>query len=178
MFICQYCSARMGSRSHPAGQNKHQEKFYPHRQKRGLDKGDASQPAKSVCSHHPVEPYRDRKLLLSRKEINHCTKAIRQKGFTMMPLEVFCRGKKLMIRGKLTKNATGKWTNIGFLRNAGFKVTRRRGGRNYVWQGYMPHYLPTPAPKQQRRRNEWEKASLHKQLLCQPIHALSQAHCY
>ena len=53
-------------------------------------KGAHISPPSGVCTHHTVEPYRDRKLLLSRKEIDHCTKIIGQKGFTMVPLEVFC----------------------------------------------------------------------------------------
>ena len=52
-------------------------------------KGAHISPSSGVCSHHTVEPYRDRKLLLNRKEIDHCAKAIGRKGFTIVPLEIF-----------------------------------------------------------------------------------------
>jgi len=35
------------------------------------------------------EPYRDRKLLLQRKELNKLEKRIREKGFTLIPLRLY-----------------------------------------------------------------------------------------
>ncbi len=41
------------------------------------------------ASYNNHEPYRDRKLLLNRKELNKLEKRVREKGFTIIVLRVF-----------------------------------------------------------------------------------------
>jgi SsrA-binding protein len=44
-------------------------------------------------SHSNHEPLRDRKLLLTKKEIGRITAALKEKGYTLVPLKIFFRTK-------------------------------------------------------------------------------------
>ena len=58
------------------------------------------------ATHYNHEPYRDRKLLMNRRELNKLEKQIREKGLTIVVLRVFINKKGLakaeigMARGK------------------------------------------------------------------------------
>ncbi len=46
-------------------------------------------PLSTLSSHIKANPTRDRKLLLSRKEINKLVGATQEKGFTLVPLQIY-----------------------------------------------------------------------------------------
>ena len=47
-------------------------------------------------THSNHEPLRDRKLLLSKKEITKIAAALKEKGYTLVPLRIFCSEKGLI----------------------------------------------------------------------------------
>lgn len=47
-------------------------------------------------SHSNHEPLRDRKLLLSKKEIGRIASALKEKGYTLVPLKIFFSEKRLI----------------------------------------------------------------------------------
>ena len=47
-------------------------------------------------SHSNHEPLRDRKLLLSKKEIGRSASALKEKGYTLVPLKIFFSEKGLI----------------------------------------------------------------------------------
>lgn len=48
-------------------------------------------------AYHHHEPLRPRKLLLNRREINHLTGLVQQKGLTLIPLRIYFKGRRAKV---------------------------------------------------------------------------------
>lgn len=57
------------------------------------------QPLTTTSTHTIVEPTRNRKLLMHRKEINRLIGQVEQKGYTLIPLKLIRKGKVKLIFG-------------------------------------------------------------------------------
>lgn len=52
----------------------------------------------TLSTHITPDPLRTRKILLHRKEIAHLIGAVRQDGYTLLPLKIYFSGKKIKVQ--------------------------------------------------------------------------------
>ena len=60
-------------------------------------------PLNSTCTHTKVEPFRTRKLLLHRKELNYLIGMRERGGYTVVPLKLFWEKNKVKLQIALAK---------------------------------------------------------------------------
>jgi len=54
-------------------------------------------PLATASTHYPIDPVRNRKLLLHRKEISYLIGAVDRKGFTLVPLKLYWKSGRVKL---------------------------------------------------------------------------------